>query len=480
VTATDFAHTLEVHQDPDLVEAAPGYNLIESFEIIDSKTFQTSFSAQYGAWQGLFDRVYPAGASLGGIADLPTSGPFEFVEWTEGETLTIERASDRWSGIDPISGGNTGDVQQVTFVFIDSLDDMVDALGDGEVDVITARPDVAAVESLAGMENVTFVLAPGPFWEHIDFHHGDPLLSQLWVRQAISAAIDRDKILDRTVRLLDPNAVPLDNTVFMANTANYERHFEDSHDPERAERILEDNGCGRDQDGVQVCDGIRMSFTWASTDDDPARAEILASVSEDLSAVGIELRADLRSPSEFVTRGFLFGGSDVWQLINFSWRARPEPSAANSTYYCDSAGDLNVNRYCSEEVADLIRSTETITKPSDRVDAYNEADRLYLDDLALIPLYQKPILMAWSSEVSGPEPNYTISADLWNLASWSGKEAITVALPAEPADLSALSRGDESANVILGPLLYGAFGMNPSHEFIPVLVDGVEIIEGQG
>jgi hypothetical protein len=88
--------------------------------------------------------------------------------------------------------------------------------------------------------------------------------------------------------------------------------------------------------------------------------------------------------------------------------------------------------------------------------------------------------MAWNNEVSGPQPNYSLSADLWNLASWSGRETLVVALPAEPTEINPLSRGDESANMILGALMYGAFGMNPSHEYVPVLVESVEIIEGRG
>lgn len=479
ITAEDFVHTVEIHQDSNLAEMTPGYDMIESVEVIDDKSFLLSFEELFGAWQGLFDRVYPEGHPLGDVADLATSGPFDFVEWVEGDHVTIERDPARWPTTDPISGDRRGDVERVNFVFIDTLEEMIDALEDGEVDVISARPDVPAVERLAAIENATFTLAPGPFWEHIDFHHMHPLLSELWVREAITAAIDREKILDRTVRLLDPTAVPLDNSVFMANTTNYEAHFEATHDPDLAEQVLLDHGCARGEDGIHVCNGTRMAFTWGSTNDDPARAEILASVREDLDAVGIEILPDLRSPSEFVTRDFLFGDPDVWQLINFSWRARPEPMAANTTYYCGGAGDLNVNRYCSEEVESLIRATETTARPPDRIDIYNKADRLYLEDLAVIPLYQKPILMAWNTELSGPEPNYTFSADLWNVASWSGKEEVVVALPAEPTGLDPLSRSDESANVILGALLYGAFGMNPSHEYVPVLVESVEIIEGQ-
>lgn len=480
VVAADFAHTIALQQDPDVSGTEAGYHLIESIEVLDDKTIQLSFSSPYGAWQTLFARVYREGETPGAIEGLSTTGPFTFEEWTEGDHLSLARDSSWWSDLDPLTGERVGDVEEITFVFIENLDEMLDALEGGDVDVISARPDVATVERLREMEEVAFTLAPGPFWEHIDFHHDDVMLSQRWVRQVLSLAIDREKILDRTVRLLDPAAEALNSTVFMGNTQSHEPHFEDEFDPERAERILADNDCAPGDDGIYVCGTNRMSFVWASTNDDPARADIFESVREDLAAIGTEVRADLRSPSEFVTREFLFGSPDVWQLVNFSWRARPDPLAANATYFCGEGGDLNVNRYCSEEVESLIRETETIVEPSRRADAYNRAARLYLEDLAVIPLYQKPVLMAWSTALTGPEPNYSLSSDLWNVASWSGKDSVVVALPAEPVEVDPLSLSDDNANVVIGALMYGAFGMNPSHEYLPVLVDSVEIVEGEG
>jgi peptide/nickel transport system substrate-binding protein len=480
ITASDFAHTAALHQDPNLADRDAAFDLVESVEVVDEKTIQLSFSQPYGAWQSLFSRVLREGETADGIPNLSTSGPFAFVEWTEGDHLTIARNQDWWSNVDPVTGQEVGDVSEITFVFIDTSQEMVDALEDGEVDVISARPDAATMQRLAEIEDTDFTIAAGPFWEHIDFHHDDPMLSQRWVRDAIALAIDREEILDRTVRAMDPGAVALDNTVFMANNVNYEPHFDLESDPARAEQLLVDNGCERGSDGIFVCGDTRMSFLWATTNDDPARAAAYESAREDLQAVGIEIRADFRSPSAFVTREFLFGGPDVWQLVNFSWRVRSDPRSANATYYCDDAGDLNVNRYCSEEVESLIRSTETIVDPSARAEAYNQADRMYLDDRAVIPLYQKPILMAWNSELSGPEPNYNRSTDLWNVASWSGKEAIVVALAAEPAEVNPISRADENANMILSALLYGAFEVSPSQEYLGVLVDSVEILEGQG
>ncbi|HUG31669.1 MAG TPA: ABC transporter substrate-binding protein [Acidimicrobiia bacterium] len=474
VSPGDLAHTATALAGAGMA----GYDSIRAVEAVDPSTALVTFDDRYGAWRSLFDRVYREGPGPDEMATLETTGPFEFTEWQEGEYLVLERSDNWWADRDPLSGEPPGSVAEITFVFMSDLSEMVDALADGEIDVISARPDPEVVESLTTMEGVEFDLAPGPFWEHIDFHHDDPMLSRPWVRQAIALAIDRERILDETVRLIDPAAGTLDNTIWMSATPYYEPHFDIPFDPQAAERVLAENGCERGEDGVQVCDGTRMSFVWAATDD-VARRATFEVARDGLETIGIELIANFVSPSEFVSREFLFGGPERWQIINFSWRARPEPLTANATYYCDDQGSLNVNRYCSDQVESLIRSTETIVDPDERASVYNEADRIYLEDLAIIPLYQKPVLLAWVEGIDGPAVNYTLSSDLWNVAAWRGRESIVIAVPSEPAVIDPRSTSDDQANLILGPLLYGVFGMDPAHEHIPVLVESIDVIEGE-
>lgn len=472
VTADDFIHTHELMSSA----GAPGHGAISSVEAIDPATVLVTFESPYGGWQDLFSRILPAGSDLSELVDLPTSGPFTFVDWHPGESVVLERNPEWWADADPLGGEPAGDVNQLTFVFFPDPEEMTEALEDGEVDVIALRPEPDTIAELSGIEEIEIAPAPGPFWEHIGFHHDDPLLSQPWLREAISLAIDRERILDETVRLVDTTTEALDNTIWMQGTPHYEAHFEGLHDPTRAEQLLAENGCEPGENEVMVCDGTPLSFTWASTDDDPARQTIFDLVREDLAGIGIELVGEFVSPSRFVTREFLFGGPDVWQMVNFSWRARPDPAAANPTYYC--GGSLNVTRYCSEDVEALIRQTDITADPEERAELYNRADEIYLADRAVIPLYQKPNLMAWTTEIDGPVPNYTGSEDLWNVGSWAGKESVIVALSEEPAVIDPLSWDEDSANVILGALLYGARGMNPSHEHVPALVESVELLTG--
>ena len=488
VTAHDFIFTYEVYTDAPGEAPTVGYELISGHEAIDEKTVLFAFSEVYGPWRTLFEVVLPQHA----LADQPaaleralmtTAGPFILHESIEGESITLRRNQRFWSGDDPLSGSALGDVQVIHFVFIDAVRDRLQALEKGEVDVIELRPLAWMVEEVAEMETVEYQLAPGPFWEHIDFNHDDPLLSQRWVREVISLAIDRESILDETVRTIDPEAIPLGSTVWPAGSVNYEDHFQehDAYDPEAAERLMIERFCEKRGDGIYSCQGRRMSFIWATTVGDEFRERQFELVEADLEKIGIELIADFRNPSELFSSEVLFGGPDVWQLINFSWKTGADPHLGNSTYHCRGTapsgfGALNVNRYCDDDVETLIRATAVTADALDRAGLYNEADSGYLSDLALIPLYQKPALLAWSGDLTGPQLNLSRSTYLWNVAAWSGKETVVIALDSEPGGLNPLLPRDDNTSLILAAMLYGAYGVDSSLEFVPVLIERAETI----
>lgn len=331
------------------------------------------------------------------------------------------------------------------------------------------------------MENVVFDVGPGEFWEHIDFNHDDPLLSQHWVREVFALSIDRSAILDETVRTIDPQIPALDNTVWMTNSVHYEPHFQFGHDPERARQILEEHHCELGEDDVYSCQGGRMSFVWSTTLGDAARELQAEMVRNDLAGVGVELVVDLRTPSQLFSSDVFFGGPEVWQIINFSWKAGADPYLGDTTYVCEGTapngfGALNVNRYCDPEVNDLIDSAGMIADPAQRADVYNNADRLYLGDLAVIPLYQKPSFMAWNNTISGPQVSLSRSTDLWNVAAWSGKDTVIVALDSLPDELDPVRGGDENTSMVLSAILTGAYGVTPGLEHVPVLIESAETI----
>jgi ABC-type transport system substrate-binding protein len=189
------------------------------------------------------------------------------------------------------------------------------------------------------------------------------------------------------------------------------------------------------------------------------------------------------TPSTLFSSEVLFGGSEIWQLTSFSWKASEEPGLTNEVYLCDGNapsgfGALNVTRYCSAEVDDLISVANTTLDYSERAALYNQIDAIYMDDIVSIPLYQKPELIAWTGSLTGPRLNLSSSTDLWNVGAWAGKDSVVVSIEEEPASLDPLVPQSKSAEMVLAALLAGAFSSDPELRMLPVLIESAEVMAG--
>ena len=473
VTASDLAFTAEFMRDSTSPD--PGMASVASVEVVDEKTAVVVLDRPLASWPDLFARVVRS--DLGAGPPQTVTGPFALSEWVPGDRIVLQRVLPTRAVPDPVTGSPMGSVSTLRFVFADSPEAMIDSLLRGEVDVVFTRPTEDSVRRLEGREGeVRFDIAEGPFWEHIALDTNHPLLAQPWLRRAIAMAIDRESILDATVRQIDLESRALGNTVQMRNSPSYVDNFPYRYDPAAAEELLVDNFCTREQGEPYTCQGRTLSFVWTATDDDPARRSAFEIAADNLASIGIELTPSFQPPSRFVTRDYLFGDRS-WQLINFSWRATGDPTDTVATYACN--GDLNVTRLCDPELDGLAAQAAATPDLDERDDLFNRVDQTYLDSAAVIPLYQKPTLVAWNAEVQGPAANFSPATDLWNVASWTGPDQVIIAMLDEPGDLDPSDFSDEAANLVLAPLLYGAFSMTPELEYVPVLVESVEVVEGK-
>jgi peptide/nickel transport system substrate-binding protein len=496
VTADDFAFTYETIMNDQLdITTREGYNQMTGYEVVDDKTFLAIFGDLYAPWQTLFAPVLPAheleAQPFNTVWDeLITlgSGPFTMVEWVQDERILLERNENYWASEELASGVPLGDVQTINIVFLEDSQTQVQALRGQEIDMFYPQPQVSLVEEVDGIEGVEWEASLGPVWEHVDFNHDDPLLAQKFIRQAIAQGIDRDSIVEAIVRPIAADAQPLGNTVWMNGTTFYEDHFTQyPYDPVAAEAYLTDNGCTMGSDGIYECDGQRLSFNWATTAGNEGRELTFALAQANLAEIGIEVNAAFGPASEVFADEFIYGDSTVWQIFNFAWVGSPEPAGGNTIYYCEGGapsgfGDINVTRYCNDEMEQLVRATDTVVDPAERAALYNQADAIYLEDVASVPLYQKPTFFAWNSAVSGPQDNATQVGPFWNIGSWTGKEVITYGADQQPDSMNVIEPDGNlfASGLVATAVLEGAYTIAPDFSFVEQLITSAEPIVPAG
>ena len=178
----------------------------------------------------------------------------------------------------------------------------MDALGDGEVDMI--YPPALCVSDGRDSRNRPRRLGHGPRARcgSTSASIRTTRLQNLFIRQAIAQGINRDAIVEEVVRPITPDGL-LGNAVWLHNSLYYQDHFNRlfPYDPIAAEALLTDNGCVEGEDVIYECGGERLSFLGR-----PHPATRLGTctsswprpTSPQSDRDNTQLRADIRAPAD--------------------------------------------------------------------------------------------------------------------------------------------------------------------------------------
>ncbi len=425
ITARDVQFTWERRVDPDVeVANRTGYDLVSETEIVDDKTITFTFEEVYAPWRTMFATldavILPAhileGEDLNEVwrDEIPiASGPFQFEEWDRGVDMTLVRNENYW--------GEPASLDRIVFRFLEDSSTQVQQLRGGEVDVLAPQPQVDLVEQIDEIDDVVLNAVSGATWEHMNIQAGNPELEPVFVRQAIAKGIDRAALVDALIAPIQPDAEPLNSIFYLSNQAQYEPNWEDAlaYDPEAAEQLLIDNGCELGDDGVYVCDGVRLSIPYSTTSGDQRRELTFEVLQAQLAEIGIELTADFSEASVlFGTRLF----ERDFGISGWAWTGTPDPFNTISQFGCTDedagTGLQNFTDTCSEEATELIREANRETDPDRRAALFNEADAILAELVPVIPLYQTPTITAYNTNVVGVETNPSSVGPTWNTEEW--------------------------------------------------------------
>jgi len=133
--------------------------------------------------------------------------------YNAGKDLTLV-PNDKYWGAKP-------HLDSIVYHFITDSSQQVPALQNKEVDMIYPQPQLDQVNATKQITDVNSEINFGPQFEHIDLNVKTPGLDDLVVRQAIATAIDRPKLVQRTVAQFSSKAKILNNRMFVTNQPEY-------------------------------------------------------------------------------------------------------------------------------------------------------------------------------------------------------------------------------------------------------------------
>jgi peptide/nickel transport system substrate-binding protein len=312
------------------------------------------------------------------------SGPFTLVEWRQGEYWRMERNPHYW-GPEPA-------VDEVIFQVFSSEESMVQALRNGDVDVVSTVPP-ALVPSLEAEEGIEVQRTLSDWWLNLAFNFGgqgeqatnDPALHDLDVRRAIAHAIDKATLVDRVYL---GTAEPGDTVIRPASAfwhLDVPAEEEYAFDPAEAARLLDGAGyVDTDGDGIRehpdggpplVLDVVVSRATAGAVD----ASRLLEGWLEDVG-IGVELTP--------VSEGKMYDywGTGDWDAYIWYWYGDPDPDYQLSVFTSDQCGGWSDGCFADPTFDELYERQRGIFDPDERREVVYEAQRRLYEQLPGIVL----------------------------------------------------------------------------------------------
>ncbi len=328
-------------------------------------------------------------------------GPYKFVEWVPGQRLVLEAFDDYWAGAPKI--------KTVEFRVILDEAARVAALEAGEVDVIHAFAPIEA-DRLSSNPDVKVINPPSAGFIRLNMNTSSPPFDDPRVRQAMAYAIDREAINDAIFL----GTAPVSHSLVPAGTFAYTDEFDVyDYDPEKAKELLAEAGVPNLTFELAYGAGRYLLDN-----------EVVAIVQAQLAEIGVT--ANIRAMEWAQFSEYIRQPPDEAQTqMNLTWwrSVNGDPDSAIGVFTAAEmppAGN-NPTYYESDEFERLYAAQQTEPDPDARRELLRDLQRVLMEDLPAVPMYQQPQLWAARSDVAGMEdvitplstlrPLYTVSID---------------------------------------------------------------------
>ena len=426
ITAEDFIYIWEnmngKNKESDAATTT-GYDQIKSVTGSDNgKTVTTVYSTPFTDWKGLFGPILPAKytkAQKGGWntgldknpEKIPSGGPYKVENYQAGSALTLVRNDKYW--------GPKPHLDKLVFRFLPESTTQPAALQNNEVDLIYPQPQLDQVQQVQALADVQSQINFGLSFEHFDFNFKNQHLSDLKVRQAIATALNREELLNRTVKQFSDKATVLGNRVYLTGQKEYQDHSGNygKGDAAGAEKLLQDAGYTKGADGIYAKGGKKLSLRFSTTAGNKLRETQGELFQAQMKKAGIDIKIANVDSQKFFGDWLPNGNFDI---NCFAWVGTP--FAVSSTQGNYSTGQsANYGQYSSPKVDDLYQSAVGELDPAKSAALGNQIDQQLTADLANVPLYQKPTFIAWRNSFTGIGDNATNEGPFWNAGTWAQK-----------------------------------------------------------
>jgi len=334
------------------------------------------------------------------------SGPYQIADYVADQFVTLKANPE-------YAGENTPNIEEITIRFIPDPLAAVQALENGEVDIIQPQATADITTALEGIDGITVDTSLGGTYEHVDlqFDQGknpENIFSNPKVREAFMKVIPRQEIVDTLIKpIIGDAAIVRNSQIFVPGAEGYDESVEQNGSSAYAEVDIEGAKALLAESGVT---DTSVCILYASNN--PRRVNEFALIQASAAQAGFTV-TDCGSEQW----GGLLGTPGAYDASLFGWQST-SLGVTNSLPTFETGGINNLNFYSSSTVDEVVAQLNTEFDEQKKIDLQIELDKALWSDFYGVTIFQFPEVTAISDRVTNVSSSILAPTVFWNAWDW--------------------------------------------------------------
>jgi peptide/nickel transport system substrate-binding protein len=327
------------------------------------------------------------------------------VSYTQGQEAVVRRYDGYVPRDEPangLGGSKVAYADEIVFVVMPDANVRVLALDTGDIDFVHPYP-ASEFDRVEQEGKLATGSSPGTDWGAIYFNFSQPPFDDLRMRQAVAYATDYQKLADA----LFWGRGEANNSFIPRTQVVWRTPYHDTlhpYDPDRARELLEEYGY----------DGSPITTIASNTDVSSTLNQTFQSV---LKEIGLNLEIQVMESAAYSDAQYARsdGKTPEWPLIaTFGSTFRIDP---DQHYYQRVHSSTHIGMYNNPDYDAIVEEARSITDTEKRIQLYEGAQRIVMEDMPAIVTINSQYLVAYSKRLQGvvPVDPVALYPILWNV-----------------------------------------------------------------
>jgi peptide/nickel transport system substrate-binding protein len=339
------------------------------------------------------------------------SGPYMITDFVADQYITVKANPE-------YKGENAANIEEITVRFIPDPLAAVQALQNGEVDIISPQATADIKTALDGLDNITVDTGVEGTYEHLDLQfdqakNPENIFKDPKVREAFLKTVPRQEILDKLIKpIIGDDATLRSSQIFVPGAEGYDESVANNGSEAFAEVDIEGATALLAESGITNKD---VCILYASNN--PRRVNEFALIQASAALAGFNV-TDCGSEQW----GGLLGTPGAYDAVFFGWQST-SLAATDWTAQFQTGGINNLSFYSNPEIDEISAEISSEFDLQKQIELKQQADKILWDDFFGVTIFQFPGVTAFSDRVTNIDPSILAPTIFWNAWDWEVTDA---------------------------------------------------------